>query len=114
MALHYQTEYRLGSRGRICRSYTGLQAFVAIVLDLIFGVTFELLATAIGLSVRLVVLMVQFGVEFLKVNWKILVAAMALVVYIMTLPFALLHAAVVRLRSGNGTDRTDPQPGPPS
>ena len=33
MALHYQTECRMGTR-RINRSYSGYQAFVAIVFDL--------------------------------------------------------------------------------
>ena len=45
MALHYQTECRLGAR-RINRSYSGYQAFVAIVFDLIFGLLFELVASA--------------------------------------------------------------------
>jgi hypothetical protein len=114
MALHYQTEYRLGNRGRICRSYTGFQAFVAIFFDLIFGLLFEFVSMAIGLAVRLAVLVVQLAVQMLKINWKLLVAAMTLIVYVITLPFALLHEAVDRLRSGNRADRTDPQPRPAS
>ena len=94
MALHYQTEYRLGSRGRICRSYTGFQAFVAICLDLVFGLLFEFVATVLALAARLVVVTLRLFVRVLKVNWKILVAAMTLIVYILTLPFALLHRAV--------------------
>ncbi len=43
MGLYYQTEYRLGRRGgRVCRSYTGLRAFLAIAIDLLFVLTFEL------------------------------------------------------------------------
>src|SRR5689334_11363060 len=112
MALHYQTEYRLGTRGRICRSYTGFQAFVAIVFDLIFGLLSELISTAISLAVRLVVLVVQVMVKLLTIYWKVLVAAMTFLVYVVTLPFALLPEAVDRLRSGSPADRTEPQPDP--
>jgi len=43
MGLYYQTEYRLGRRGgRVCRSYTGLRAFLAIGIDLLFVLTFEI------------------------------------------------------------------------
>jgi hypothetical protein len=104
MALHYQTEYRLGRRGRISRSYTGFQAFVAICLDLVFGLLFEFVATAFALAARLMLLTVRLIVRLLRVNWKILVAAMTLLVYILTLPFALLHRAVVQLRSRGETD----------
>jgi hypothetical protein len=104
MALHYQTEYRLGTRGRICRSYTGFQAFVAICLDLIFGLLFELVAAVFALAARLLALTLRLFVRVVKVNWKIMVAAMTLIVYILTLPFALLHGAVVKFRSGSATD----------
>jgi hypothetical protein len=114
MALHYQTEYRLGNRGRICRSYTGFQAFVAIVFDLVFGLLFEFVSTAISLAARLVVLAVQLMVQLLTIHWKILVAAMTFLVYVVTLPFALLHEAVDRLRSGSPAGRTEPQPDPTS
>jgi hypothetical protein len=112
MALYYQTEYRLGNRGRICRSYTGFQAFVAIFFDLIFGLLFELVSTAISLAVRLFVLVVQVLVKLLTINWRILIAAMTLIVYIVTLPFALLHEAVDRLRSGDRSDQPEPEPRP--
>ena len=114
MALYYQTEYRLGNRGRICRSYTGFPAFVAIVFDLIFGLLFELISTAISLAVRLVVLVVQLLVKLLTIYWKVLVAAMTFLVYVVTLPFAWLHEAVDRLRSGSPAARTEPQPDPTS
>jgi hypothetical protein len=43
MGLYYQTEYRLGRRGgRVCRSYTGLRAYLAIAIDLLFVLTLEL------------------------------------------------------------------------
>jgi hypothetical protein len=114
MALHYQTEYRLGNRGRICRSYTGFQAFVAIVFDLIFGLFFEFVSAVVSLAARLVVLVVQVLVKLLAIHWKVLVAAMTFLVYIVTLPFALLHEAVDRLRSGSPADRAEPQPNPVS
>ncbi|MGP0066878.1 MAG: hypothetical protein ACLQGP_25215 [Isosphaeraceae bacterium] len=104
MALHYQTEYRLGNRGRISRSYTGFQAFVAICLDLIFGLLFEFVAAMPALAARLLIRTFRLSVRVIKLNWKLLVAAMTLIVYIVTLPFALLHRAVVRLRSGTEAD----------
>jgi hypothetical protein len=43
MGLYYQTEYRLGPRrGTVRRSYTGLPAILAIAIDLVFLMTFEL------------------------------------------------------------------------
>ena len=62
MALHYQTECRLGTR-RINRSYSGFQAFVAIFFDLVFGLTFELISAVLGLAVRLVSLTLKLGVH---------------------------------------------------
>jgi uncharacterized membrane protein len=110
MALHYQTEYRMGSRGRICRSYTGFQALVAIFLDLIFGLFFEFVAMVLALAIRLVVVTLRLLVRVLKVNWKILVAAMTLLVYVLTLPFALLHRAVVQYRTRGRADPAESQP----
>ncbi len=64
MALHYYTEYRLGNRGRICRSYTGFQAFLAIGFDLVFGLLFELVCSGIGLAVWTVTWTVRLTVAF--------------------------------------------------
>ena len=114
MALHYQTEYRLGNRGRICRSYTGFQALVAIFFDLVFGLAFELVTMLLALAVRLAVLAARLVVRILTVNWKILVAAMTLIVYLLTLPFALLHEAVNQLRSRGESDSNDSEPYPAS
>jgi hypothetical protein len=110
MALYYQTEYRLGNRGRICRSYTGFQALIAIFFDLVFGLAFELITLVVALAARLLLLAARFLIQFLKVNWKILVAGMTLLVYLLTLPFALLHEAVNRLRSQGdvGSDESEP------
>jgi hypothetical protein len=100
MALHYQTEYRLGNRGRVCRSYTGFQAFVAIGLDLFFGLFFELVSAMIGLAWKIVEATTRFAIHVLRVHWRILVATMTFVVYMITLPFAWLHLGADRLRSG--------------
>lgn len=110
MALYYQTEYRLGSRGRISRSYTGFQAFFAILLDLVFGLVFELVTGVIGMALRLVYLSIQIGVLVLRMVWSMLVAIMAAIVSILTLPFVLLHHAVNRLRSRIDAGRRDSYP----
>jgi hypothetical protein len=99
MAFYYQTEYRLGRRGRIRRSYTGIRAFVAIFLDLVFGLIFETVATAMALVFRVVTLAFQLAMHVIKTGGKILVAALAAVVFILTLPFALVHQAVQRAGS---------------
>jgi hypothetical protein len=99
MALHYQTEYRLGRRyGRVCRSYTGFRAFLAIVLDLTFGMVFELVCGVITFALRLAALAIQLVAQVLKFNWRILLVAMTMVVYVVTAPFALLHRVVERVR----------------
>jgi hypothetical protein len=108
MALHYQTEYRLGRRGRVCRSYTGFRAFLAIFLDLTLGMVFELLVGIIGFALRLVALALQLVVQILRVHWKIMIVAMTMVVYILTTPFALLHQVAHRVR----WQRLHPQPCP--
>jgi hypothetical protein len=100
MALYYQTEYRLGRRvGKISRSYTGVHAFLAIVLDMFLGSVFGLVSIVIGLSLRAVVFALQVSVIVLKANWNLLVAIMTALVYCLTLPFALLHHAADRRRS---------------
>jgi hypothetical protein len=100
MALYYQTEYRLGRRhGRITRSYTGFRAFFAILLDLVFGLFFELITGAIALALRLIYLTLQTGFAVLRNSWSTLVAVMAAVVSLLTLPLVALHHAVDRRRS---------------
>jgi hypothetical protein len=114
MALHYQTEYRLGNRGRVCRSYTGFQAFVAIGLDLVFGLFFELVSSVFSLTIRLAIWTVHFVYRVLRIHWRILVAAMTFVVYMVTLPFAWIHLGVDRLRSGepSGWPASEAEPSP--
>jgi hypothetical protein len=107
MALYYQTEYRLGKRGRISRSYTGIQAFVAILFDLVFGLVFELVTSVISLALRLVILALELGVGVLRKTFSTLVVLMAALVFILTLPFVVLHQAVDRLRTRIDSDRRD-------
>jgi len=75
---------------------------VAIVIDLTFGLTFglifELLSGLIALTLRLIVLTVHLAVHLLKVHWKIAVVVVTTVVYILTLPFAMLHQVVKRVK----------------
>jgi hypothetical protein len=107
MALHYQTEYRLGNRGRICRSYTGFQAFLAIGLDLVFGLLFELVCSGIGLAVWIVTRTARLIVRLLRIYWRVLVATLTAIVYVITLPFVWVHRAVDRLRPGRREERPD-------
>jgi len=114
MALRYQTEYRIGDRGRVCRSYTGFQAFVAIGLDLVFGLCFELASSVLSLAMMLAISTVRFVFRVMRIHWRILVAAMTFVVYMVTLPFAWIHLGVDRLRSGepSGWPASDSEPHP--
>jgi hypothetical protein len=91
MALFYQTEYRMGRRGRICRTYTGLQALVAIAIDLVFGLLFEFVLIAANLLSRAILLAFHLAVELLRIVWNVLLAVMTVLVYLVTLPFALIH-----------------------
>jgi hypothetical protein len=100
MALHYQTECRMGTR-RINRSYSGYQAFIAILFDLVFGLTFELVATAFSLAFRLVVFVVRLVFRLLRSSWRVAVAAMAALVFTLTLPFVFLHRAIAGLAPAN-------------
>ena len=40
MTFTYSTEYRLGPKRRITRTYGGVQAMIAIAFDLVLGLTF--------------------------------------------------------------------------
>jgi hypothetical protein len=93
MSLHYQTECRIGAR-RINRSYSGYQAFVAIFFDLFFGLFFELVASILALTFKLVGFSLHLAVQILKGSGKILVAATTALVFMLTLPFAILHRAI--------------------
>ncbi len=47
MSFIYTTEYRLGRRGRINHSYTGIQALIAIAFDLALGFSFGVIGLGI-------------------------------------------------------------------
>jgi hypothetical protein len=96
MALHYQTECRIGTR-RINRSYSGYQAFVAILFDLIFGLLFEVVASVLTLAFRVACLAMRLAVQILQSTWRVLVAAMTVLAFMLTLPFVVLHRAIARL-----------------
>jgi hypothetical protein len=49
MALIYQTEYHLGRRGKVTRTYGGLRAVVAIAADLTLALIFGVIGLAFGL-----------------------------------------------------------------
>jgi hypothetical protein len=98
MALHYQTEYRLGRRGRVSRSYTGVRALVAIFLDLTVGMLFEVTAGVVGLLLRLIALALELLVRILKVHWRIMIVVMTMFVYVLTTPFVILHRLAERVR----------------
>ena len=107
MALHYQTEYRIGGRGRISRSYTGFPAFFAILFDLVFGLVFELVVSMIGLALRIFSLAFQVALVVLTKSWSTLVAVMAATLSLLTLPFVVLHQSVDRLRSRTEASRRE-------
>ena len=62
MAFVYTTEYRLGRRGRINRSYTGIQALIAIAFDLALGFSFGVIG--LGLWMFLVCVMTAYRFAF--------------------------------------------------
>ena len=49
MTFRYTTEYCLGRRGRVCRTYSGVQALIAIAFDLALGLTFGLIGLGLWL-----------------------------------------------------------------
>jgi hypothetical protein len=109
MALYYQTQYRLGRRGgRVCRSYSGFQAFMAILFDLVFGLVFELVSSVIALAFRLVVLALQLVVQVLKFTGSVAISVLTTLLYILTLPFALLHQTVVSFKPPVRAEHEDP------
>ncbi len=105
MSLSYRTEYQVGQGRRVCRTYTGAQAFAAILFDLVFG----LVVSVLGLAFRLVVLALLLAGQVLKIAGKTAVAVLSIAVSILTLPFALLHQGVRRIQLQRGTGVNDPR-----
>jgi hypothetical protein len=66
MAFMYTTEYCLGRRGRINRSYTGIQALIAIAFDLALGFSFGLIGLGLWLVRACVVGVYRFTVAVLS------------------------------------------------
>jgi hypothetical protein len=84
MTLYYQTEYCLGRRGgRVCHTYHGFQALIAILVALALGFAFGVLGFAFGV-LGLALLVVRFA---LRSVWAVLVAVMTLVVAVLSSPF---------------------------
>jgi hypothetical protein len=80
MGLYYQTEYRLGRRGgKVCRHYRGLTAVLAIAIDLLFVLTFDILFAVLFFAFRMTL--------------KLLTA----VFYLLSLPFRLVRWVSNRL-----------------
>lgn len=70
MPFLYTTEYRLGRRGRIQRSYTGLQALIAITLDLALGFTYGLVGLVFWLIRACVVSLYRFVAFVLSLPFR--------------------------------------------
>ncbi|MGO9462813.1 MAG: hypothetical protein ACLQIB_02005 [Isosphaeraceae bacterium] len=93
MGLYYQAEYRIGRRGgRVCHSYSGVRAFLAILFDLVFGLLFDVLAAVFAVVTRSLIRCVRFTAESLKVCWRMLVFAMTALVDALPLPHGVMHA----------------------
>jgi hypothetical protein len=91
MSLSYHAEYRVGPRGgRVCRSYSGFRAFLAILFDLVFGTICDVLAAILTLATRAIVLAIHVAVELLKLCWRILVFLMTAIIQLLALPYRLL------------------------
>jgi hypothetical protein len=95
MSLSYHAEYRVGPRGgRVCRSYTGLRAFLAILFDLVFGTICDVVAAVFTLAARALVLSVHIVVELLKLCWRLVVFVATAVIHVLALPSRLLHGRI--------------------
>jgi hypothetical protein len=84
--LQIETEYRVGRRARFIRTYRGLPAFVAIVA-----------VTGLSLALAVLTLLVGLVVFALRTAWLILVAAMHLVVAVLSAPFRAARAVSRRV-----------------
>jgi hypothetical protein len=73
MALSYQTQYSLGRRGgRVCRTYHGVEAVIAIGVDLGLSLIFALVGFALRLAWYVVVTAVRFAFELVQLPLKAL------------------------------------------
>jgi hypothetical protein len=100
MAFTYSTEYSLGRRGRINRSYTGVQALIAIAFDLALGFSFGLVGLLIWFFRASIVRLSQFIGVLLRLPYRYglplirscIVTAYHLVFAIIQLPFRIVRA----------------------
>jgi hypothetical protein len=95
MGLYYQTEYRLGRRGgRICRTYTGLRAVLAIAIDLLLILTFDF----------------AFGLLFLVLRTlgKVVLVLLTAVFYLLSVPFRIARWVAHKLEQGPSANQADP------
>jgi hypothetical protein len=68
MALRYRTEYHLGRfGGRVSRTYGGLQALLAIGIDLALSLVFGVIWFALSLAWGILVVTYKFALELLRV-----------------------------------------------
>jgi hypothetical protein len=75
--LHYQSEYRLGRRGgRVCHSFHGYQAVVAILATMALGLAFGV----VGIISRVIAFV-------LRAAWLMVIAAFTMLVAILSAPF---------------------------
>jgi hypothetical protein len=95
MGLYYHAEYRFGPRGgRVCRSYSGFRAFLAILFDLVFGTLFDVISAVLTLAARALFLSVQLAVELLKLCGRLLVFVMTALVQVLALPYRLMQSSI--------------------
>lgn len=81
MAIRYTTEYRLGRRGRVCRTYGGLRALIAIgsdlALGLLFGLILGLLRLVQGSARRCIATACRLGIALCRLPLRVIRAAVA-------------------------------------
>jgi hypothetical protein len=71
MAFTYTTEYCLGRRGRINRSYTGIQAMIAIGFDLALGFSFAIIGLGVWLVRASVVTLSRFIATVMRLPFRV-------------------------------------------
>lgn len=76
MAFSYTTEYRLGRRGRINRSYTGIQAFIAIAFDLALGFCFGFIGLGVWMLLAFATTAYRFAVAVLTFPFRVVRAVL--------------------------------------
>jgi hypothetical protein len=107
MMFYFQTECRIGNRGRrICRRYTGLEAFVAILLEFTLRLAIDVVLLLVVFGVRFATWILKTAMQLARQSWRTAVAVMTVIVYVLTLPFVLLNRAADRHRPRNGPDST--------